>query len=215
MFTNLNMSIILIASIAAGGLGLIFLILGVVFFILNAKANAKYRAQAANNSVPEVPVRDVPPSQPVMPAQSAAPAMSAAPAFDTEKTMSLYANQVPSADGDSTVMLFNGQAKAKTTFVKLISCSSEPGLQGEYKAAIYSSVVIGRKEGDIVISVDNSISSRHCEITKRESQFFIRDLGSSNGTCLNGAPVTAEVPIKIGDTLRLGRGDYIIVIEEE
>ena len=83
MFTNLNMSIILIASIAAGGLGLIFLILGVVFFILNAKANAKYRAQAANNSVPEVPVRDVPPSQPVTPTQSAAPAMSAAPAFDT------------------------------------------------------------------------------------------------------------------------------------
>ena len=112
-------------------------------------------------------------------------------------------------------MLFNPQQKAKTTFVKLVSCSNDPALQGEYKAAIYSSIVIGRKEGDIVISTDNSISSRHCEITKRESQFFIRDLGSSNGTCLNGNAVTTEVPVKLGDTLRLGRGDYIVVIEEE
>lgn len=204
MFANFY-SIILIASIAAGFLGLVLIILGIVFFVLNSKANAKYREQAANNSVPELPKRelapDVPPSSPVT--------------GDVDATMSLYSAPAAADGGEGTVMLF-GQQKRTATYVKMVYSGTDPGLQGEYKAVINGSVSVGRKEGDIVISIDNSISSRHCEFIKREAQYFVRDLGSSNGTKLNGNPVSAtEVPIKTGDTVRIGRGDYVVIFEEE
>jgi hypothetical protein len=48
-----------------------------------------------------------------------------------------------------------------------------------------------------------SISARHCEITLEKDSIHIRDLGSTNGTFLDGARIN-EARLKAGQTLRLG-----------
>jgi pSer/pThr/pTyr-binding forkhead associated (FHA) protein len=48
---------------------------------------------------------------------------------------------------------------------------------------------VGRREGNDWVLQDGSISGTHCEIEKSDAGFLIRDLGSTNGTKVNNAPV--------------------------
>lgn len=63
--------------------------------------------------------------------------------------------------------------------------------------------VIGR-QGDIQID-DQRMSRRHAELASAEGAITVRDLGSTNGTLLNGQPLgDAPMPIADGDVLSLG-----------
>lgn len=64
---------------------------------------------------------------------------------------------------------------------------------------------IGRGEGmDIVI--DNvSVSRRQAEIRDEGGAWVVRDLGSANGTFLNGRRLTAEQPLRPGDEIAFGK----------
>ncbi len=66
--------------------------------------------------------------------------------------------------------------------------------------------VVGRLEGDVLVD-DPGISSRHFEIENFGPGLrFVRDLGSTNGTELNGAPLgPIRTPFADGDVLTIGR----------
>ncbi|MEM9748293.1 MAG: FHA domain-containing protein [Actinomycetota bacterium] len=66
-------------------------------------------------------------------------------------------------------------------------------------------VVIGRDRScDVVFDVPQ-VSRRHVEIVDRAGRVGLRDLGSSNGTTVNGEPIdTTEVWLRNGDELVLG-----------
>jgi len=51
------------------------------------------------------------------------------------------------------------------------------------------------------------VSRRHARITWQDGQFFIQDMGSTNGTWVNNIELMAKKPhpLKPGDLLRLGR----------
>ncbi len=86
---------------------------------------------------------------------------------------------------------------------------------GRYKKEITDSIIVGRStSSDIVIDSDPSISGRHCEITRKGSLFYIRDLNSSNGTEYNGVLIKGEIPLASGMVVGLGRGRYKITIED-
>jgi len=68
---------------------------------------------------------------------------------------------------------------------------------------------IGRSpDNDWVIADDGgrTVSRRHCEIHRQEGRAWITDLGSANGTLLNGRPLAPQVaaPLEPGDVLTLG-----------
>jgi hypothetical protein len=51
-------------------------------------------------------------------------------------------------------------------------------------------LLIGRDEQAVnLVTPDQSVSRRHCEVFLQQGRAFIRDMGSSNGTWINGAPV--------------------------
>ncbi|MCA8985579.1 MAG: FHA domain-containing protein [Planctomycetaceae bacterium] len=65
-------------------------------------------------------------------------------------------------------------------------------------------VVIGR-DPDVDIRVNSTeVSRQHCEIRSQDEEVFIKDLGSRNGTFLNGEAIYGEVPMQPGDTLHVG-----------
>ena len=66
--------------------------------------------------------------------------------------------------------------------------------------------LIGRDSVALPLS-DQTTSRRHCELKPDEAsgRWFVKDLGSSNGTYVNGDRVTGTRPIKMGDQLRVGR----------
>jgi DNA-binding SARP family transcriptional activator len=63
--------------------------------------------------------------------------------------------------------------------------------------------VIGRDHDARVRLVDGRVSRRHAEIVASDGQYVLRDLGSTNGSSVNGQPVTQQ-PLADGDVLSIG-----------
>lgn len=69
---------------------------------------------------------------------------------------------------------------------------------------------IGRDPiNQIVIKEDQYTSRFHAWITFEEGHFFVEDLGSTNGTLLNGSPLINRRPLVNGDRVRIGRSEFI------
>ncbi len=66
-----------------------------------------------------------------------------------------------------------------------------------------ASLRVGRSDQSDIPIKDASVSSRHCDLVKESGRLLVRDLGSSNGTFVNGKR-TEEGELFDGDTLRLG-----------
>ena len=63
---------------------------------------------------------------------------------------------------------------------------------------------VGRsQENDIVVN-DPNVSRKHARISRADSGFVVEDLGSTNGTLLDGAPIDREM-IEGGDELTFGQ----------
>ena len=54
-------------------------------------------------------------------------------------------------------------------------------------------ITIGRRHSNDVVIEDLTVSSHHCQVSDRSGHYRIRDLGSRNGTRLNGVPVREGV----------------------
>src|SRR5204863_2996109 len=51
-------------------------------------------------------------------------------------------------------------------------------------------ITIGRMKGNTIVIEDSSISLMHAKITRKDGLFFLKDLNSTNGTVVNGQPIT-------------------------
>ncbi|MGE3108433.1 MAG: ATP-binding protein [Phycisphaerales bacterium] len=51
---------------------------------------------------------------------------------------------------------------------------------------------------------DGTVSRRHAELTPDEGEWWIRDLGSQNGTYVNGVRITERTRLRVGDQVRTG-----------
>ena len=65
-------------------------------------------------------------------------------------------------------------------------------------------VVVGRASVSDLRLQHPSISRRHTQIKRVGEQFFVKDLGSQNGTFVNKARIGTEVEVKPGDSIALG-----------
>lgn len=64
--------------------------------------------------------------------------------------------------------------------------------------------VVGRDIGCALRFNDPAVSRRHLRFIRRAHEVFIEDLGSSNGTLVNGRKVTAPISLGEGDTISVG-----------
>ncbi len=64
---------------------------------------------------------------------------------------------------------------------------------------------LGRAESARVVLDDTSVSAHHAMLRPIDGGWAIEDLGSRNGTMVNGRPVTTQVSLTCGDAIQLGR----------
>ena len=64
---------------------------------------------------------------------------------------------------------------------------------------------LGRVAGNTIVIDDPHTSARHAELRFARGQWWLRDLGSSNGTLLNDEAVRAVVGVRPGDVIQCGR----------
>src|SRR5687768_17939123 len=61
------------------------------------------------------------------------------------------------------------------------------------------SIEIGREGSTGLALDDEQASRRHARVTAQGDHAVVEDLGSTNGTYLNGQPIEAEAPLRPGD----------------
>jgi pSer/pThr/pTyr-binding forkhead associated (FHA) protein len=72
-------------------------------------------------------------------------------------------------------------------------------------------VNIGRGDYNDVVIADPSVSTMHAKLQRREAVWILADLGSTNGTFVEGEPLKGELPLGPGTTIRFG--DVIALFE--
>lgn len=66
-------------------------------------------------------------------------------------------------------------------------------------------VMIGRANDSTLVLTDDYASSHHARLTQREGDWYVEDLGSTNGTYLDRDKVTGPTPIPPGTPIRIGK----------
>jgi pSer/pThr/pTyr-binding forkhead associated (FHA) protein len=67
-------------------------------------------------------------------------------------------------------------------------------------------LTVGRAGGcQVALEDDNYASQLHARLFRRDGQFYVEDLGSTNGTYVNRKKVTAPIAIRKGDRLQIGK----------
>lgn len=77
------------------------------------------------------------------------------------------------------------------------------GLVGT-RVPVTTAVLIGRSPGADITLGDDFVSGRHARVTPAGTEAILEDLGSTNGTLLNGQKVTSPQSLRPGDRIDIG-----------
>jgi Inner membrane component of T3SS, cytoplasmic domain len=66
-------------------------------------------------------------------------------------------------------------------------------------------ILIGRADDSTLVLTDDFASSRHARLTNRGGQWYVEDLGSTNGTYLDQQRVQGPLLINPGQPIRIGQ----------
>jgi hypothetical protein len=68
-------------------------------------------------------------------------------------------------------------------------------------------ISLGRTSDNDIAIPEYSVSKRHCIIARVESEYRLTDMGSTNGTIVDGVPLLPQKPRRLngGETISLGR----------
>jgi len=76
-------------------------------------------------------------------------------------------------------------------------------------------VTIGRDPtNDVILEEDKLVSRSHAEIVVRNEQWYLVDLGSRNGSVVNGRPAR-RYPLRDGDIIGIGSTHFEFVLESD
>lgn len=84
-------------------------------------------------------------------------------------------------------------------------------IAGQLEGAVFpveGEVSVGRDKTNAVAIEDRVLSRRHCLVYQDERQCVVQDLNSSNGTYVNGLPVTRRV-LQEGDQIKVGESVFL------
>lgn len=86
---------------------------------------------------------------------------------------------------------------------KLIVTSS-PSLPSELEFPLEAGMTLGRSRSSGIPVSDQFASHMHARVFPKGHFYFIEDLGSTNGTFLNGRRIDEQTQLKVHDEIRLG-----------
>jgi len=98
-------------------------------------------------------------------------------------------------------------ARAKQGTPQAVEGPQLRGLTGPWAGKVFpitDLMTVGRVAGVTLQLDDDSVSRQHAELERSEEGVILRDLGSANGTSVNGVPVTEEVLLTRGDSVQFG-----------
>jgi len=71
-------------------------------------------------------------------------------------------------------------------------------------------IILGRDPGCDVPLTDETVSTRHAQLTYHHAQWWLEDLASTNGTLLNKTAVTMPTVLTAGDQIQCGKATLTV-----
>ncbi|MBC8063085.1 MAG: FHA domain-containing protein [Clostridiaceae bacterium] len=91
----------------------------------------------------------------------------------------------------------------------------KPGKNSNLKSGgvipIQNNITIGRKEDNMVVLNDEYVSGHHARIYIKNTDYFLEDMNSTNGTRLNSNKLVGKSIIKKGDTISIGTSEFKVI----
>lgn len=104
--------------------------------------------------------------------------------------------------------------KRSAVGIKIILYKVGPGKEENYPLVLDGKKTLGRKKTcDLSFENDNALSSVHCYLYSKDKKVYVKDNNSTNGTFVNGVPITGEFALENDDILLVGSAEYKIVQE--
>lgn len=94
----------------------------------------------------------------------------------------------------------------------LIGMSAE--VKGQSHEIARDKVTIGRNSTNLIVIEHPTVSGRHCFISRQGRRYAVTDLGSTNGTRVNGRDVEQESPLNPKDLLQVGSVEFMFDAED-
>ncbi len=132
-------------------------------------------------------------------------ASSPIPADASRQTSPVAMGIDPQGMSPQNVPIFPQQAQ--TAPVERVLRALDGPMQGQIIHLPQGELVAGRECPDLNLSFDTSASRRHAVFVTSPSAVLVRDLGSTNGTIVNGARVQ-EMTLRPGDTVKIGQTTF-------
>jgi pSer/pThr/pTyr-binding forkhead associated (FHA) protein len=105
-----------------------------------------------------------------------------------------------------------GLVNGKFPYLKLINRRDGIGFKVEESYILNGTKTIGRGNNNNIIIQDPFMSSNHASIIKEENGFFLKDIGSTNGTYINNHKIIHScVKLKNGDKIQFGKLTFLFV----
>ncbi|MEM2126380.1 MAG: FHA domain-containing protein [Candidatus Methanosuratincola sp.] len=98
-----------------------------------------------------------------------------------------------------------------TTLMGWLIVKRSPYMRRGHLVRIRPGAILGRdpRRSDVLID-DEKVSGIHARVQVKDNNFVIIDLGSSNGTWVNGVEVTAPQPLQQDDEIKVGDTVFVL-----
>ena len=115
--------------------------------------------------------------------------------------------------GSSELVQFPGDLSLMVTMDVILKVL-EGAKTGTKIAVKKDEFLVGRSQDCSLCVGSSSVSRRHCQITRNGTTVTIKDLGSRNGTLVNGDKIEGEVELASGDELGIGTLKLLMTITQ-
>jgi pSer/pThr/pTyr-binding forkhead associated (FHA) protein len=80
----------------------------------------------------------------------------------------------------------------------------EPATRQGTEYPLGPDMTVGRAQGCNLVFDEQYVSQVHTRIFSRDGSVFVEDLGSTNGTWVNGTRAVGQMPARLGDRVQIG-----------
>lgn len=115
----------------------------------------------------------------------------------------MFGRRVP-ASSLAAIPADRGRGKGRSKVPTRFAITAGPG-QG-MSVPVERTINLGRAADSTLLLDDDYASARHAQLLQtNENTWMISDLGSTNGTYVNGKPITEPTKVTVGDVVRIGK----------